>query len=139
MSIKDPKNQKLIEGFLIEHAPLIQKHINVLKSKKLIPPTVEDDDLHFAGFHGLVDALHKYNPDVASRTVGKEGENAFAKYAEKRIMGKMLDHIAAQDPIPKTARIRAKNLEALNPGAPASTPEEPSAAPTDAPKLKPQG
>ena len=135
-NLKDPKNQKLINDFLIEHAPLIQKHINVLKSKKLIPPNVEDDDLHFAGFHGLMDALHKYSHDVAGRTKGKEDENVFSKYAEQRIKGKMLDHIAAQDQIPKTARIRAKNLEALK-GAPTET-AEPTAEPVVAPKLKPQ-
>jgi DNA-directed RNA polymerase specialized sigma subunit len=136
MTLKDPKNQKLINEFLIEHAPLIQKHINVLKSKKLVPPNVEDDDLHFAGFAGLMDALHKYNPDVASRTMGKDERNPFGKYAEKRIQGKMLDHIAAQDQIPKQARIRAKNLEALNPGAPAQPEPEVTAAPTNAPAIK---
>lgn len=133
MSLKDPKNQKLINDFLIEHAPLIQKHINVLKSKKLIPQNVDEEDLHFAGFHGLMDALHKYSPDVASRTVGKEGENAFAKYAERRIQGKMLDHIAAQDQIPKSARIKAKNLDALK----QKTPEaEPTAQPAEAQQIK---
>lgn len=132
-NLKDPKNQKLINDFLIEHAPLIHKHINVLKSKGLIPKGVDEEDLHFAGFHGLMDALHKYDSDVASRTASKEGQNVFSKYAERRIQGKMLDHIAAQDHIPKTARIKAKNLEALKQKA---VPEEPTAAPTEQPVIK---
>src|SRR5665213_1672960 len=108
--LKDPKNQKLLNDFLVEHAPLIHKHINVLKSKGLIPPNVEDEDLHFAGYRGLMDALHKYNPDVSSRTMTKEGENPFSKYAEQRIRGSMLDHIAAQDKdVGKRERIKAKN------------------------------
>lgn len=131
--LKDPKNQKLINDFLVEHAPLIHKHINVLKSKGLVPPNIDETDLHFAGFHGLMDALHKYDSDVASRTAGKEGQNVFSKYAERRIQGKMLDHIAAQDVIPKSARIKAKNLEAMKQKAPA---EEPTVAPAEAPKIK---
>jgi DNA-directed RNA polymerase specialized sigma subunit len=81
-----------------------------------------------------MDALHKYDSDVASRTATKEGQNAFAKYAERRIQGKMLDHIAAQDQIPKTARIRAKNLEALKQKTPEGA--EPTAMPSEATPTK---
>lgn len=132
-TLKDPKNQKLINDFLVEHAPLIQKHINVLKSKGLIPQNVDEEDLHFAGFHGLMDALHKYDHDVASRTSTKEGENVFGKYAEQRIKGKMLDHIASQDPIPKRARIKAKNLDAMKQPV---QPNEPTAAPMEPAVIK---
>lgn len=113
MSLKDPKNQKLINDFLVEHAPLIHKHINILKSKGLVPSNIDESDLHFAGFHGLVDALHKYDHNVATRTSSKPDENLFSKYAERRIQGKMLDHIASQDHIPKSLRIKAKNLDAM--------------------------
>lgn len=134
--LKDPKNQKLLNDFIVEHAPLIHKHINVLKSKGLIPPNVEEEDLHFAGFHGLMDALHKYNPEVASRTITKDGENAFAKYAEQRIKGKMLDHIAAQDVVPKGSRIKAKNLAAAAAAQQTAAPVEPTAMPTENPTIK---
>lgn len=117
MSIKDPKNKKLLDDFMVEHAPLIHKHINVLKSQGKIPSHVQEEDLHMAGFHGLMDALHKFDPEVASRLSTKEGENAFAKYAEQRIRGKMLDHIVATGDIPKTAQKKAKNLNLL-PGDP---------------------
>lgn len=132
--LKDPKNQKLLNDFAAEHAPLINKHINVLKSKGLIPPNIEDGDLHFAGYHGLMDALHKYDPDIASKT-GSENQNTFAKYAERRIQGKMLDHVASQDAIPKVARIRAKNLEALKTKEPKedSSPAEVTAQPIQKP------
>lgn len=109
MSLQDPKNQKKINDFIAEHAPIIHKQINILRSKGKIPQGVEESDLHFAGFHGLMDAMHKYDHDVASRLAGKD-DNPFVKYAERRVQGKMLDHIAEQDDIPRVARIRAKNL-----------------------------
>lgn len=151
MSLKDPKNQKALNDFLVEHAPLIQKHINILKSKGVVPPHIDPEDLHFAGFHGLMDALHKYSHDVAGRTSSKEGENVFAKYAGRRIQGKMLDHLAEQDAIKKRERIRTKNLEsAANTqaaqAAPATeapateapaTPEAPEAPVTPQPISKP--
>lgn len=134
MSLKDPQNQKLLNDFLVEHAPLIQKHINILKSKGVVPPHIDPEDLHFAGFHGLMDALHKYSHDVASKTSTKEGENVFAKYAERRIQGKMLDHLAEQDAIKKRERIRAKNLESA---AKAPAVETPAAPTTIDPTKKP--
>ena len=111
MSLKDPKNQKILNDFISEHAPLVHKTVKSLKSAGKIPEHIEDEDLHFAGIHGLVDAMHKYDHDVAGRTA-KEGENPFTKYAEQRIRGKMLDHAAAQDVVPKQLRQRAKNLQA---------------------------
>ena len=105
----------MLNDFMSEHAPLIHKQINVLQAKGKIPQGIEREDLHFHGFHGLMDALHKYDHEVASRLSTKEGENPFVKYAERRIQGKILDHIASQDQIPKVARIRAKNLAAQQP------------------------
>jgi len=129
--LKSPKTQALINWLMVTHAPLIQKHINILKSKGQVPSNIDESDLHFAGFHGLMDAFHKYNPDIASRaSTGKEGENPFSKYAERRIQGKMLDHIAAQDPIPKQVRAQAKRIDA------AKTPDiAVTAAPSEKPKL----
>lgn len=77
------------------------------------------------GFHGLMDALHKYDHEVASKRAGKEGENTFSKYAERRIQGKILDHIASQDQIPRVARTRAKNLAAQKEPQQPATPQEP--------------
>lgn len=112
MSLKDPKNQQLLNSFVAEHAPLINKHVAILRSKGLVPKGIEDEDLHSAGFHGLMDALHKYDPSVAANTTSGEGENTFAKYAEQRVKGKMLDHLASIDPVPKAARTKVKNIEA---------------------------
>jgi DNA-directed RNA polymerase specialized sigma subunit len=126
--LKDPKNKKMLDDFMIEHAPLIHKHINILKSQGKIPANVQEEDLHMAGFHGLMDAVHKFDPEVASRLSNKEGENAFAKYADRRIQGKMLDHIVSVGDIPKSAQKRAKNLNLL-PSSPEEAPVSPSQTP----------
>jgi DNA-directed RNA polymerase specialized sigma subunit len=112
MSLKDPKNQQKFNDFISEHAPLIHKQLKVLRSSGKIPDHIEDEDLHFAGIHGLVDAMHKYDHEVASRLSQKEGENPFTKYAEQRIRGKMLDHAVSQDVVPKQLRSRAKKIAA---------------------------
>jgi RNA polymerase sigma factor for flagellar operon FliA len=108
--LKDPKNQKMLQDYISEHAPLIHKQINVLRSKGRIPSHIEEDDLHFAGIYGLVDALHKYNPQVGEKLKTSSEENPFIKYAEKRVQGKMLDHLAEQSEVPRVLRERAKNL-----------------------------
>ena len=111
MSLKKPENQKILNDFISEHSPLINKQLSMLKSSGKIPHHIENEELHFAGIHGLIDAMHKYDHDVASRT-SKEGENPFSKYAEQRIRGKMLDHAVSMDAVPKVARTRSKNLAA---------------------------
>jgi DNA-directed RNA polymerase specialized sigma subunit len=111
--LKDPNNKKLLDEFMIEHAPLINKHINVLKSQNKIPPHVQEEDLHLAGFKGLMEAVHKFDPEIASRLSSKEGENVFAKYADKKIRGHMLDHVVSTGEIPKSHQKRAKNISLL--------------------------
>jgi DNA-directed RNA polymerase specialized sigma subunit len=111
--LKDPKNKKMLDDFMIEHAPMIHKHINVLKSQNKIPPHVQEEDLHMAGYRGLMEAVHKFDPEIASRLSNKEGENAFAKYADKKVRGHMLDHVVSTGDIPKSHQKRAKNISLL--------------------------
>jgi RNA polymerase sigma factor for flagellar operon FliA len=101
--IKDPKNQAKITHFLLEHAPLVNLHIKQLKAAGKIPAHIENDDLVFAGLHGVMDAIHKYDP---SRGV------SFKSYAGNRIRGKMLDFSASQDPVGKEHRMAAKAIKA---------------------------
>lgn len=133
--LKDPKNKKMLDEFMIEHAPLIHKHISILKSQNKIPPHVQEEDLHMAGFRGLMEAVHKFDPEIASRLSSKEGENVFAKYADKRIRGHMLDHVVATGEIPKSHQKRAKNLSLLPSDKPATEPTiESTEKPTKAPE-----
>lgn len=96
--------QKLLNQFLVEHAPLINLHVKKLQREGKIGPHIDPTDLHEAGFHGLVEALHRYDPNVGA---------AFGTYAGTRIRGKMLDHVVSSGEVPKTLQTRAKNLKAL--------------------------
>ena len=102
-----PENQAKINDFLIEHAPIINLHVKKLQNEGKIPEGVDPSDLHLAGFHGLMDAMHKYDPNVGAN---------FSTYAGRRVRGKMLDHIVEQGAIPKTVMTQAKNIKALKPG-----------------------
>lgn len=109
--LDDPDKKKHLEHFLIEHAPLINYHANKLKNAGFIPPEVELNDIHMAGVHGLMDAIHKYKPDAA-------GGKKFTQYAHSRIRGSMLDHIKETSGVPKHLSTQAKNLRAME-GKPA--------------------
>ena len=122
MSLKDPQNKQLLNDFIAEHAPLVGDQIRALKATGKIPKSVEESDLHLHGIHGLISALHKYSPEIANR-LGGEG-NAFVKYAKPYIRGKILDHVASHDEIPKHIRQRAKNLALLEQQGTSSPPKE---------------
>lgn len=102
--LDDPANQEKLNHFLAEHAPLINLHFKKLMDAGYVPKDSDPSDLHMAGFHGLMDALHKYDPKAGS----------FSNYAGHRIRGKMLDfaHANYAEHIPKTERIQAKKLAA---------------------------
>ena len=72
-----------LNDLLTEWAPTINLHVNKFK-KAGLPPHIDHEDLHAAGMHGLIDALHKYSPDRGAK---------FSTYAAQRIVGKMRDHI----------------------------------------------
>ena len=125
---KEKKNQDLIQHFLREHGPLINQAMAHVKNHSNFPKgVIEDDDLHFAGFHGLMDAVHKYDHEVAGR-LARPDENAFTKYALTRVKGKMWDHVKTHDTIPDSARRQAKNLQILENNKRSATTE--SAEPT---------
>jgi DNA-directed RNA polymerase specialized sigma subunit len=110
MSLNDPNNQKFVNDFISEHAPLVHKQIKVLRSKGKIPGHIQDDDLHEHGFVGLMHAMDKYDHDKAE-AYKKEGDtNPFVKFAEKNIRGHILNHVASQDEVPKTIRNKIRNL-----------------------------
>jgi RNA polymerase sigma factor for flagellar operon FliA len=130
MTLQDPKNREKLNHFIAEYAPLIQKRINVLRSKGKIPAHIEHEDLYEPGMMGLMHALHKYDDSIAQTAV-KEGENPFAKYAEKWINGKILDHISTQDQVPKSLRTRAKNLERMGAQQPVQPAQPTQPSPED--------
>jgi DNA-directed RNA polymerase specialized sigma subunit len=131
--LKDPKNQAKLDAFLREYAPLIKMHVSRLKGQGQIPQDIDESDLHLAGFRGLMEAVHRFDGDVAARTNTSENSNPFAKYASTRVRGRMLDHIHDKysESVPKHIRTQAKNFAAANSQAPETAP---TAQPTEPPK-----
>jgi RNA polymerase sigma factor for flagellar operon FliA len=113
--LKDPDKQKKLNHFLAEHAPLINLHLKKLHREGKIHQDIDHTDLHEAGFHGLMEALHRYDPKIGA---------SFGTYAGTRIRGKMLDHITSSGPVPKSLQTQAKNLKALQAQKKPETPEE---------------
>ncbi len=81
----DNKKRDHLNDLLTEWAPTVNLHVNKFR-KSGLPPHIDHEDLHSAGMHGLIDALHKYTPDRGAK---------FSTYAAQRIVGKMKDHITS--------------------------------------------
>jgi len=77
-------NRDHASDMLLEWGPKINMHVKKLRSQG-IPNHVEDTDLHTAGMDGLMDAFHRY----------EKGKGNFTAFANKRIYGKMMDHVTS--------------------------------------------
>jgi DNA-directed RNA polymerase specialized sigma subunit len=135
--MSDDINKKMLGQFIADHAPIINMHANKLKKMGLVPTGVDMDDLHMAGVHGLMDAMHKFDTEYAKRE-----NKRFVDYAHSRIRGMMLDHVKDQGGVPKHLINRAKNLAALEsqiapPKAPSQKETEPVATTTPVTTPKP--
>lgn len=109
-----------------EWAPRLNMHAKKLKSSG-IPQSIDDTDLHAAGMEGLMDAFHRYDKDKGN----------FVAFADKRIEGKMRDHVSAsgganivdkyyrqQAKAFKAKQETAKPAEVAQPEVPSSTEED---------------
>ena len=67
-----------------------------------LPPHVELDDLESAGIPGLLAAIEAYDPDK---------DVDFATYAQVRIRGAILDELRMLDPLPRSLRDKARQIE----------------------------
>ena len=64
-----------------------------------LPAYVDAADLVQSGMFGLVEAIERYDPERCPR---------FESYAAARIRGAVLDELRAQDWVPRTVRLRAR-------------------------------
>jgi len=107
MDIKDPQLKRSMDHLLLTYAPKIEQHVNHLKRAGLIPSHIDSSDLHEPGIYGLMEAVGKFKeskPYLAAKT-DEDRVKAFHSYADQRIRGRILDHVAEQDP---TRRFKAK-------------------------------
>jgi RNA polymerase sigma factor FliA len=85
---------------LLEHyRPLVQAVAGRAASR--LPGHVDPADLVQAGMFGLFEAVERYDPERCSR---------FENYAVSRIRGAVLDELRAQDWVPRTVRMRAREV-----------------------------
>ena len=98
--IREPA-EEMPEQLLLEQLPQV-KYI-ARRIHERLPQHVAFDDLLNAGIVGLIDAVHKFNPDKKVR---------FASYAKFRIRGAILDSLRDLDWSPRDFRRKARRLEA---------------------------
>ena len=70
-----------------------------------LPAHINREDLHSEGFVGLLEARENFDP---SRGV------KFATFAVRRVEGAILDYLRGLDWVPRSARTRAKELDAAH-------------------------
>ncbi|WP_335870741.1 FliA/WhiG family RNA polymerase sigma factor [Bacillus sp. 2205SS5-2] len=95
---KDPQ----AGDFLIKkYIPLVSYHVQRISTG--LPKNVSKDDLKSLGLMGLLDALNKFDPTRDLK---------FDTYASFRVRGAIIDGLRKEDWLPRSARERAKKMEA---------------------------
>ncbi len=97
----DKKKSKEDRDILIEHYIPLVKYI-AGRVNMQVGQYVDFDDLVSYGIFGLIDAIDKY--DLSSG-------NKFETYASLRIRGSIIDAIRKLDWIPRSVRIKSKQIE----------------------------
>ena len=67
-----------------------------------LPPHLEIDELESTGFPGLLAAVESYDPETNVE---------FAAFATARIRGAILDELRSMDPLPRSLREKAREIE----------------------------
>lgn len=88
------------DRLLMEHLPQVRYIAQKIRDR--LPQHIALEDLIQAGVLGLIDALHKYEPDKNVQ---------FQSYARFRIRGAILDSLRALDWSPRDLRKKARRLE----------------------------
>jgi RNA polymerase sigma factor FliA len=90
----------LRDRLVVHYLPLLRAVAHRLGSS--LPSYVDVSDLVQCGVFGLIDAVERYDPARCSR---------FESYAAPRIRGAILDELRAQDWVPRTVRVRVRELD----------------------------
>jgi len=98
---KQTGDQRARNVLLLHYQPLVKQAARSVKSR--LPRGTELADLQSAGFFGLCEAVQRFDP---SRGV------KFEAYCGPRVRGAILDECRSLDWIPRSARVRAHQLEA---------------------------
>ena len=88
------------DRLVVHYCPLVRAVVH--RTAVRLPAHVDAADLVQSGVFGLVEAIERYDPDRCPR---------FESYAASRIRGAVLDELRAQDWVPRTVRLRARQAE----------------------------
>jgi RNA polymerase sigma factor for flagellar operon FliA len=91
------------EALIVESLPLIRQIVHKMAMR--LPSTLETRDLVNAGVLGLLDAIHKFQPERGVK---------FKTYAEVRIRGAILDSLRSLDWAPRSLRKKGKDLSRIH-------------------------
>lgn len=85
---------------------LVDNYLHIVKlyaekMKNSFPEKVEVEDLYQAGSLGLIEAVERFDP---------RRNNTFETYCTHRIRGAILDHLRANDWVPRQVRSRSQHL-----------------------------
>jgi RNA polymerase sigma factor for flagellar operon FliA len=85
------------DRLVLHYHPLVRAIVQ--RTAERLPAHVEPADLLQSGVFGLLEAIERYDPARCPR---------FESYAASRIRGAVLDELRAQDWVPRTVRLRAR-------------------------------
>jgi len=88
------------DELIMSHLPLVKFLVGRISAK--LPPHLDQQDLLSVAVVGLITAAERFDP---GRGI------LFKTFAEKRIMGSIMDELRAQDWLPRTLREKYKRLE----------------------------
>jgi len=92
---------RLRDQIIVQYAPLVKYVVGRLAIN--MPTIVDSDDIISYGTLGLIDAVERFDPTRGIK---------FETYAIARIRGAIIDALRSLDQIPRTARQRAREIEA---------------------------
>lgn len=88
------------DDLILSHLPLVKFLVGRISAK--LPPHLDQQDLLSVAVVGLITAAERFDPGRGIQ---------FKTFAEKRIMGSIMDELRAQDWLPRTLREKYKRLE----------------------------
>lgn len=88
------------DELIMSHLPLVKYLVGRVSAK--LPHHLDQQDLLSVAVIGLITAAERFDPGRGIQ---------FKTFAEKRIMGSIMDELRAQDWLPRTLREKYKRLE----------------------------
>jgi RNA polymerase sigma factor for flagellar operon FliA len=95
------REPEMRERIIVQYAPLVKYVVGRLALN--LPTVIDSDDVISYGTIGLIDAVERFDPSRGIK---------FETYAIARIRGAIIDALRQLDQIPRTARQRAREIEA---------------------------